>query len=167
MQSFGFSPRDPRDARTRPLYDDMFDDDDDNDNGKLVMVVDDSMMICRIVEFSLGHYGISTVPFYNGVDALNALSEGAVPIPDLVLLDITMPHMSGYDVASLLSSKREFRSVPIIIISGKDGIIDRFRARRAGADDYITKPFEEEELVRKVCLLLNLELPDDYSGNRH
>lgn len=166
MDSFGSSPRSSKAARTRPLQD-LIDMDDDTSTGKLVMVVDDSRMICRIVEYSLGHYGISTVPFYSGVDALNALNEGTVPVPDLVLLDIGMPHMSGYDVASLLTHRREFRSVPIVMLSGHDGIFDRLRARHAGADEFISKPFDEQDLVRKVFPLLDLELPGNDSGGKN
>src|SRR5512146_1371019 len=120
------------------------------------MVVDDSHMICRIVEVSLAHYGISSVPFYSGVDALNALNDGAVPVPDLVLLDISMPDMSGYDVASMLNGNKAFKSVPIVMLSGHDGIFDRLKARRVGADDFISKPFDKPQLVRKIFPLLAL-----------
>lgn len=164
MHSFGSMPRNPGASRTRPLYDFEIGEDD---SGKLVLVVDDSHMICRIVKFSLQKYGISTMLFQSGVDALNALNEGAVPIPDLVLLDINLPHMNGYDVASLLNSKREFRSVPIVMLSGHDGIFDRLRAKRAGADDFIAKPFDEPELVNKVFPLLDLDIPEDISGFRN
>lgn len=131
-----------------------------NDNGKLVLVIDDSQMIRRIVQYSLAEVDIKTVPFRSGIDALNALRAGIVPVPDLVLLDIGMPLMSGYDVASLLSSKPEFKGVPIVMLSGKGRIIDRLRAKRAGAIDYITKPFEKREFVHKIFALLKLKVPD-------
>ncbi len=158
MHSSGSIPRNPGGPRTRPLYDP---DTVDEDSGKLVLVVDDSHMICRIVKFELQKYGISTMFFHSGVDALNALNEGIVPVPDLVLLDINLPHMNGYDVATLLNSRGEFRSVPIVMLSGRDGIFDRLRAKRAGADDFISKPFDEPELVTKVFPLLDLAIPED------
>lgn len=163
MHSFVSSPRDLDSARTRPLHDlgsTIFDD------GKLVIVIDDSPMICRIVEYSLGHYGINTVSFYSGIDAINALNEGIVPVPDLVLLDIGMPHMSGYDVASVLTNHEGLRGVPIVMLSGHDGLFDRFRAKRAGADDFISKPFERPELIRKVFQFLHLDVPTDFSHFR-
>ena len=163
MQAFGSIPRNPGASRTRPLYDP---EPGADDNSKLVLVVDDSNMICRIVKFSLQKYGISTMLFHSGVDALNALNEGAAPIPDLVLLDINLPHMNGYDVATLLSHKQEFRSVPIVMLSGHDGIIDRFRAKRAGADEFISKPFDEPELVNKIFPLLALDIPEDMAGHK-
>lgn len=167
MHTFGSSgslPGNPGDSAPRAALDPATEDDG---NGKLVLVVDDSPMICRIVKYSLAKYGISTRHFSNGVDALHALNEGATPIPDLVLLDITMPHMSGYDVATLLNNKQEFKSVPIVMLSGRDGIFDRLRARRAGADDFISKPFDDADLVCKVFPLLDLEIPDDFSDHRN
>ena len=165
MHSFSSSFRDSGSTRTRPLHD--FDDfPAGEEEGKLVMVVDDSHMICRIVEFSLEHYGISTVPFYSGVDALNALNDGAVPVPDLVLLDISMPDMSGYDVASMLNGNKAFKSVPIVMLSGHDGIFDRLKARRVGADDFIAKPFDKPQLVRKIFPLLALTIPEDIAGHQ-
>lgn len=164
MHSFGSSPRNPGNSNTRPVLDPMISDDS---SGKLVIVVDDSPMICRIVKFSLAKYGIMTKPFSNGIDALHALNEGSTPIPDLVLLDITMPHMSGYDVAALLNNKKEFQSVPIVMLSGRDGIFDRLRARRAGADDFISKPFDDADLVCKVFPLLDLEIPEVFSGHKN
>lgn len=165
MNSFNVSPRNPGAAHTRPLRDLQFDF--EHIEGKLVLVIDDSPMICRIVEFSLREYGVNAISFYNGVDALTALQEGVVPVPDLVLLDIKLPIMSGYDVAGMLTNNRTFRRnghpVPIVMLSGKDGIFDRFRAKRAGAEDFIAKPFEKPDLIRKVFAFLDLELPDDLS----
>lgn len=145
--------------RTRPLYEINGEDDD---NGKLVVVIDDSHLICRIVEFSLREYAINTVSFYSGIDAINALRNGTIPIPDLVLLDINMPDMNGYNVASLLKSNKALReTLPIVMLSGRDGIFDRIRAKRVGAEDFISKPFHKPELVRKIFPLLGLDLPDD------
>lgn len=165
MQSFSLYSRDSGGARTRPLYDindiNGINDDGDGD-GKLVLVIDDSHMICRIVEFCLREYHINTVSFYSGIDAINALRNGTIPIPDLVLLDINMPDMNGYNVASLLRSNKALRdSLPIVMLSGHDGIFDRLRARRVGAEDFISKPFPKPELVRKVFAVLGLDIPDD------
>lgn len=165
MHSFGLSPRNPAGAHTRPLHDVQFDI--DRLEGKLVIVIDDSAMICRIVEISLSKYAINTIAFHSGVDALNALHDGVVPVPDLVLLDINLPVIDGYGVAGMLTKNRTFRrdgrAVPIVMLSGKDGLFDRFRARRAGAEDFVSKPFTTPDLVRKIFPLLGLELPDDLS----
>jgi twitching motility two-component system response regulator PilG len=159
MHPFGEYSQEYGGIRTRPLYDINGEDDD---NGKLVVVIDDSHLICRIVEFSLREYAINTVSFYSGIDAINALRNGTIPIPDLVLLDINMPDMNGYNVASLLKSNKALReTLPIVMLSGRDGIFDRIRARRVGAEDFISKPFHKPELVRKIFPLLGLDLPDN------
>jgi twitching motility two-component system response regulator PilG len=166
MHSFGVSTRIPGGSHTRPLREIHIDT--EHMEGKLVLVIDDSPMICRIVEFSLREYGINTISFYSGVDALNALQDGVVPVPDLVLLDINLPVMNGYDVAGMLNGNRTFRRngrpVPIVMLSGKDGLFDRIRARRAGAEDFISKPFKQPDFIRKVFSILELELPADLSG---
>src|SRR6185312_1838794 len=91
--------------------------------------------------------------------------------PDLVLLDIKLPVMSGYDIAGMLTNNRTFRRngrpVPIVMLSGKDGIFDRFRAKRAGAEDFIAKPFEKRDLIRKVFPLLDLDLSDELAATEH
>ena len=165
MHSFGVPPRNPGGAHTRPLRELHFDF--EHMEGKLVVVIDDSPMICRIIEFVLREHGINTISFYSGVDALNALHDGVVPVPDLVLLDINLPVMNGYDVAGMLNGNRTFRRngrpVPIVMLSGKDGIFDRFRAKRAGAEDFVSKHFEKPDLIRKIFPLLGLDLPDDLS----
>lgn len=157
MHSFATAPTDPGGFRspslTRPLSD------EEEENGKLIFIIDDSPVICRIVEHSLAEFEITTLPFHSGIAALNALRMREVPIPDLVLLDIGMPHMNGYDVASLLNDREEFKSVPIVMLSGHDGIFNRLRAKHAGADDFIAKPFDKPELIRKIFPLLNLALP--------
>lgn len=169
MHSFGISPRNPGGVHTRPLRDIYTEPERDgnrlfDNEGKLVFVIDDSPMICRIVEFSLREYAINTLSFYSGVEALNALHDGAVPVPDLVLLDIRMPIMSGYDVAGMLTGNRTFRRngrpVPIVMLSSRDGIFDRLRAKHVGAEDFVAKPFKTPDLVRKVFPLLDLELPE-------
>ena len=165
MNSFNVPPRNPGAAHTRPLRDLQYDL--EHIEGKLVLVIDDSPMICRIVEFSLREYGINAISFYSGVDALTALHEGVIPVPDLVLLDIKLPVMSGYNIAGMLTNNRTFRRngrpVPIVMLSGKDGIFDRLRAKRAGAEDFISKPFEKPDLILKVFAFLDLELPDEIS----
>lgn len=166
MNSFSVSPRNPGAAHTRPLRDIQFDL--DTIEGKLVLVIDDSPMICRIVEFSLREYAINTISFYNGIDALNAFHDRTVPVPDLVLLDIKMPVMSGYVVAGMLNGNRTFlregRPVPIVMLSAKDGLFDRIRAKRVGAEDFISKPFERYDLIRKIFPLMGLEVPAEVAA---
>ena len=74
--------------------------------------------------------------------------------PALILMDITMPEIDGYELCTMLRKSRHLRNVPIVMFTGRDGIIDRMRAQLAGANDYITKPVNADKLITKVKRLL-------------
>jgi len=116
---------------------------------KLVMIIDDSLTVRKIMETSLKREGFASVSYPDGIEALRALSEG-LQIPDLVLLDIGLPKMDGYEVARHLKTKQQFGNTPIVMISQRDGMIDRLKGRLAGAKDYITKPFKTQEVMTIV-----------------
>jgi twitching motility two-component system response regulator PilG len=88
---------------------------------------------------------------------LQALSLVFQLQPDLILCDIAMPVLDGYEICAMLRHSTVFRSVPIIMLTGKDGFIDRVRARMVGATDYLTKPFTDQELLMLVEQYLNLD----------
>jgi twitching motility two-component system response regulator PilG len=117
---------------------------------KLVMIIDDSLTVRKIMETSLKREGFASVSYPDGIEALRALNERRHPIPDLVLLDIGLPKMDGYEVARHLKTKRQFGNTPIVMISQRDGMIDRLKGRLAGAKDYITKPFKTQEVMTIV-----------------
>lgn len=121
----------------------------------LVMVIDDAMCVRKVVELSLLRVGISSVAFPDGPSALEALSSGRIAPPRVLLLDIGLPRMNGYDVARLLRSNRDFAHTHIIMISSHDGVIDRARTLLLGIVDFISKPFKATELVRRVCMALD------------
>ena len=121
---------------------------------KLVMIIDDSLTVRKIMETSLKREGFASVSYPDGIEALRALSEG-LQIPDLVLLDIGLPKMDGYEVARHLKTKQQFGNTPIVMISKRDGVIDRLKGRLAGAKDYITKPFKTQEVMTIVHSHLN------------
>lgn len=126
----------------------------------LVMVIDDAMCVRKVVELSLQRVDISTVAFPDGPTALEALSSGRVAPPRVLLLDIGMPRMTGYDVAKLLRSNRDFAHTRIIMISSHDGVIDRAHMLMLGITGFISKPFKATELVRRV--LMALDAPVDW-----
>ena len=114
---------------------------------KLVMIIDDSLTVRKIIETSLKREGIPSVSYCDGVEALRALHEQRCPIPDLVILDIGLPKMDGYEVARHLKTKQQFGNTVIIMLSRRDGVIDRLKGRLAGAKDYITKPFRTQDVI--------------------
>lgn len=83
----------------------------------------------------------------DGMDALGKISEH---VPDLILLDVNMPRMDGYQVTRAIRSSKETSQIPIVMLSGKDGFFDRVKGRIAGATEYITKPFAPRDLIMAV-----------------
>ncbi len=116
------------------------------DEGPTVHIacIDDDRTISKSVEAMLVPHGYDVVSF---ADPLIALPEVFRMQPDLLLCDIAMPHLDGYEFCAMLRSSTAFRQVPIIMLTGRDGFIDRVRARMAGATDYLTKPFGAHELL--------------------
>ena len=84
------------------------------------------------------------------IDATNALRELSRNMPVLILMDINMPGINGYDLCSMIKRSQKFQNVPIIMLTGRDGIIDRMRAKLVGADQYLTKPFEPQDLINII-----------------
>ena len=112
-----------------------------------VLVVDDSPTIRKVVELTLRREQIRVL---GAADGLAALAIVADENPDLVLLDIMLPRMDGYQICQIIRRNPGFKKLPIVMLSGKDGLFDRIRGRLAGSSEYLTKPFDPDELVRTV-----------------
>src|SRR5438046_1162316 len=112
---------------------------------KLVMVIDDSLSVRKILETSLRREGLQFVSYADGVEAIRALTDQRHRIPDLIILDIGLPKMDGYEVARRLKMKPQFSRTVIIMLTSRDGVIDRLKGRLAGAKEYITKPIKTQE----------------------
>ncbi|HET9109861.1 MAG TPA: response regulator [Ktedonobacterales bacterium] len=113
----------------------------------VVLVVDDSPTVRKIVQITLQREHIRVVTAGDGLSALAAVSD---TYPDLILLDIMLPRMDGYNICHLVRNNPEYRDLPIIMLSGKDGIFDKMRGKLAGSTEYMTKPFDSTELVQTV-----------------
>lgn len=114
---------------------------------KTILVVDDSATVRKLVSGKLEKCGLDVICAVDGMDALEKINEN---IPDLILLDITMPRMDGYQVCKLIRGNEATKDVPVVMISGKDGFFDKVRGRMAGTTGYITKPFGPETLMKTV-----------------
>jgi twitching motility two-component system response regulator PilG len=113
----------------------------------VVLVVDDSPTVRKIVQLTLQRERIHVVTAGDGLSALAAVADEQ---PDLILLDIMLPRMDGYNICQVVRRNMAFRDMPIIMLSGKDGLFDKMRGKLAGSTEYITKPFDSAELVQTV-----------------
>lgn len=111
------------------------------DMPRSVMVIDDSLCIRAVIEACMHRDGHRVSTFEDGLSAMGAFARGEVGVPDLLLLDIEMPRMDGYEVARILRAKEEFAETRIIMLTCHDGMIDKLRAKMVGAVEYIVKPF--------------------------
>jgi twitching motility two-component system response regulator PilG len=136
----------------------------DTSMSKLVMVIDDSPTVRKIVETCLRREGFEVIGFSDGVEAMRWLMEPQSRVPDLVLLDIGLPKMDGYEVARRLKSKPQFGNTVIVMLSRRDGVIDRLKGRLAGAREYISKPFKTQELISVVESYLGTPSADQGYG---
>ncbi|MBS1830070.1 MAG: response regulator [Acidobacteria bacterium] len=114
---------------------------------KVILVVDDSLTIRKALSSILEKNDYRVVTAEDGSHALKKLNEA---VPDLVLLDITMPWMDGYEVCRNIKQKALTRKVPVVMLSGKDGLFDKVRGKLAGCNDYVTKPFDPENLLKTL-----------------
>ena len=115
--------------------------------GLKVMVIDDSNTIRRSAEIFLKQGGHQVLLAEDGFDALAKLSDFK---PDLVFCDILMPRLDGYQTCAIIKRNAEYAGVPVIMLSSKDGLFDKARGRMVGSQDYLTKPFTKEQLLRAV-----------------
>jgi len=119
--------------------------------GHLILVVDDDIAVAETIERTLLMAGHEVEVTHRGADALEAARQKR---PDLVVLDIMMPGMSGIDVCRHLRANPEMQRVPILFLTAKGEIADKIEGFEAGADDYLTKPFDLRELDLRVKALL-------------
>ncbi|HEY8325379.1 MAG TPA: response regulator [Ktedonobacterales bacterium] len=129
-------------------------------NSPLVAVIDDSYFVRRVVVLGLERAGIEALAYADGFAALDDWQSGRVAPPRVLLLDIGMPRLSGYEVAKLIHNKDGFSETRIIMLSGYHGMVDRAHSKLVGASDFIAKPFKSAYLASKVRHALGLFAPD-------
>jgi twitching motility two-component system response regulator PilG len=115
--------------------------------GAKVLVIDDSNTIRRSAEIFLRQGGHEVVLAEDGFDALAKVNDH---LPELIFCDILMPRLDGYQTCAIIKRNPKFTHVPVIMLSSKDGLFDKARGRMVGSEDYLTKPFTKEQLLRAV-----------------
>jgi twitching motility two-component system response regulator PilG len=122
-----------------------------------IVCIDDGATVRATVEEILNQHGYEAASISNPLKALSLVFQLQ---PDLILCDIAMPELDGYEICAMLRRSTAFRETPIVMLTGKDGFIDRVKARMVGATDYLTKPFGEGELLMLLEKYVGLGCPD-------
>jgi two-component system alkaline phosphatase synthesis response regulator PhoP len=116
-----------------------------------ILVVDDEIYIVHILDFSLGMEGYEVL---TALDGEQALEKARAEKPDLIVLDIMMPKLDGYETCKRLKADPATKDVPVILLSAKGRNVDQKVGFEVGADDYITKPFSPRKLVERINAIL-------------
>jgi chemosensory pili system protein ChpA (sensor histidine kinase/response regulator) len=124
---------------------------DRGDRRIFAMVVDDSITVRRVTQRLLERNGMRVLTARDGMDAVTLLQDH---VPDIILLDIEMPRMDGYEVAAHVRNDPRLRDVPIIMITSRSGEKHRARAIEIGVDDYLSKPYQEAQLLDAIAPLV-------------
>ncbi len=122
--------------------------DSGNLKGVRVMVIDDSNTIRKSAEIFLVQAGCQVVLAEDGFDALAKIADHQ---PTVIFCDILMPRLDGYQTCALIKKNPHYAATPVIMLSSKDGLFDRARGRMVGSDEYLTKPFTKESLLKTVA----------------
>jgi chemosensory pili system protein ChpA (sensor histidine kinase/response regulator) len=117
----------------------------------VALVVDDSITVRRVTQRLLERNGMRVLTARDGMDAVAVMEEN---VPDIVLLDIEMPRMDGYEVAGHMRNNARLKHVPIIMITSRVGEKHRSRALELGVDEYLGKPYQESQLLEAIAPLV-------------
>ena len=119
---------------------------------KKILIVDDEQDIVETLKFILEAQGYTCFCAYNGEDGLNFAKE---IIPDLIILDVMMPKINGYKISRLLKYDNKYKNIPIIMVTARSQEQDKLIGEETGVNEYLTKPFELDQIVKKVEEYLN------------
>jgi DNA-binding response OmpR family regulator len=127
--------------------------------GNRIAVVDDEPDIIHLVSIHLKKAGFSVDSFLNGTSLLKFL---AANIPDLVILDLMLPDLDGFEVCKMMKNDSRYASIPVIMLTAKGQESDKVTGLELGADDYLTKPFSPRELIARVKAVLRRTTPSKH-----
>ncbi len=116
-----------------------------------ILIVEDEKDIVKMLDYNLKKEGFKTLIAHDGEDALDAANT---KLPDLILLDLMLPGLDGFEVCKTLKAERKTASIPIIMLTAKSQESDKIVGLELGADDYVTKPFSPRELLARIKAVL-------------
>ncbi len=115
--------------------------------GIKVLVIDDSRTIRKTAQSIMKKVGCEVVTAENGFDALVKIVDYQ---PDIIFVDIMMPRLDGYQTCALVKHHQEYKNIPVIMLSSKNGVFDRAKGTMVGAEHYVTKPFSRDDLLEAL-----------------
>jgi twitching motility two-component system response regulator PilG len=133
---------------------------------QLIMVVDDSPTVRKIIEVTLRREGYEVVAVPDGVEALRYLLTEGARLPDLILLDLVMPRMDGFAFALKIKERPQFKAIPLVVLSRRAGIVDRLKARLCGMCGYLPKPFKQQQILSLVAAFVGPARADEAGRSR-
>ena len=114
-----------------------------------ILLAEDEEALSRVYKASLEHQGYEVDQAFNGQEAVDLAAQNAYQV---MIMDIMMPKLDGYQTCALIKHNREFKNTPVIMLSSKDGLFDRAKGRVVGAAHYLTKPFTSEDLLESLAI---------------
>ena len=121
---------------------------------KKILIIEDQEILATDYKLALELAGFEIIVSHNGYSALQKLNTST---PDIILLDISLPDINGWEILKLLHVKEHIEKIPVIVISEGDEIRDKIKAIQEGAEDYISRPFKPSDLVKRIQTLLKLK----------
>lgn len=118
---------------------------------KTLLALDDEMSILKILDFYFGKT-YNVISKTDGISALEWMQQGQ--LPDVIIADVNMPDMNGMEFIVQIRTSGFFKDIPLIMLSGNEGTADKIKCLKAGADDYLVKPFNPEELEARITNIL-------------
>ena len=114
---------------------------------KIILVVEDSATTRKVIAITLTRNGYRVIEAGDGLEALSKISEER---PDLIMLDVILPKMDGYKILSIIKGNEEFKDIPVIMLTSKDGFTNKMKGKMAGSSAYLTKPFDPEKMIQEI-----------------
>ena len=122
-----------------------------NSSGHSILIIDDEPDLCELIEFQLQKEGFRTSTLSNPLEAIGHARDFD---PDLIILDVMMPDLDGFQLLRMIRSDNLLQKVPVIMLTAKSGVEHRIKGLEQGADDYLGKPFDSQELVLRIRSIL-------------
>lgn len=129
-----------------------------NTNSKTILIVDDERHIRALLEEVLEDFTDKGVRLLLAEEGAKGLEMALTYQPDLMILDVMMPKMNGYDICETIKKKHNLQQIYIIMLTAKGQEVDKEKGREVGVDEYLTKPFDPDEIIKKASEVLRIEL---------